>query len=72
MFPRFSTELRFMSALDEHAGHSSLASVTQLQSRQRTVWTSGITDVLIIVFMAVFIPILRVAACRRSCEKTPA
>ena len=49
-FGRSSTELRFVSALDERTGHSRFASVTQLQSRQSTAWTSGITDVCISVF----------------------
>jgi len=33
---RLSTTLKFISARDEHAGHSRLASLTQLQSRQST------------------------------------
>jgi len=53
MSRRFSTKLRFISALDEHAGHSRLASVTQLQSRQITAWMSGMMDLLIIVCMVV-------------------
>src|SRR5580692_2418062 len=37
------TDLRFISAPDEQAGHSRLASDTQSQSRQSTAWTSRIT-----------------------------
>ena len=52
MLRRSSTEARFISALDEHTGHSWLASVTQSQSRQSTAWTNGIADVFIRVDMA--------------------
>jgi hypothetical protein len=58
MSRRLSTELRFISDLDEHAGHSRVASVTQLQSRQSTAWTSGMMDVFVNVVMVVFLPFL--------------
>jgi len=51
-FRRSSTEAKFINALDEHTGHSWLASVTQSQSRQSTAWTNGIADVFIRVDMA--------------------
>jgi len=35
---------RFMRALEEHAGHSRLASLMLLQSRQRTAWFKGMVD----------------------------
>ena len=44
---RLRTTLKFISALDEHAGHSRLASLTQLQSRQSTARSSGIVDLFL-------------------------
>jgi len=61
MSQRFSTELKFISTLDEHAGHSWLASVTQSQSRQSVARASGIMDDFEIVVMVVFRPLVSVS-----------
>jgi hypothetical protein len=57
MLRRSNTALRFISALDEHAGHSWLASVTQLQSRHSTARKSGITEIWVIACILIFLPI---------------
>ena len=49
---RSRTVLRFMSAREEQAGHSWLASLMLLQSRQRTAWLRGTMVLFILAFMA--------------------
>lgn len=47
--------LTFMSAREEQAGQSRLASLMQLQSRQSTAWFKGIMECFVIAFMAFYV-----------------